>query len=205
MKTITGGLKLKKVGDTKFAPVFNMLNSTKAKLDLLTYSSLKGFLFVLTVEKGNAEYADFTGTRLIKNVTSYLLKIAVISPQNDDVLPPFKNVTKCTESEHSYFDEAKLQQTIWNISISTGGRTPTCPSVANFSIFDNDNSKHLLNFLICKASSPKTTEVFEYLLNKCIAVHTTYSIGSHVAILTAWWYGTLLCSQRSLLEVPSTV
>jgi hypothetical protein len=177
MKTTTGGLKLKKVGDTKFAPVFNMLNSTNAKLELLTYSSLKGFLFVLTVDEDDAEYADYTRSRFTTNVTSYLLKIAVISPRNDELLPPFKNVTKCTESEQSYFEEAKLQQTIWNTSISTGGRTQTCPSVANFSIFDNDNSKHLLNFLICKASSPKTTQVFGYLQNKCIAIHTTYSIG----------------------------
>jgi hypothetical protein len=173
----TGGLKLKNVGGTKFTPVFNMLNSSNAKLNLLTYSSLKGFLFVLTVDESAAEYADYTQSKFTKNVTCYLLKIAVISPRNDEVLPEYIRVTKCTESEDSYFDEAKLQQTIWNTSISTGGKTQTCPSVANFSIFDNKQSVALLEFLICKSSSPKTTHVFMYLLDQCITPNSDYNTG----------------------------
>jgi hypothetical protein len=194
---LTGGLKLKKKHETGFTAVFNMLNKPGCTLKLLTYSSLKGFLFVVKVANGeDGGYLDYDGSKFKKNVTSYLLKLAVISSKNDGYLPPFRSKTKCTESQESYYDEAVMQQTIWKRSISTGGRSPLCPPVANFSIFSNDDSIHMLDFLLEKAATnpnpnpdpnldTDTMDVLDYLQNKCIKKFWGLRIGVIVMPLIA--------------------
>ena len=175
---LTGGLKLKKRHETGFTAIYNMLNLPGSTLELLTYSSLKGFMFTVTVAKGeDGGYLDYDGNKFKKEVTRYLLKIAMLSSNNDDYMPSYKNVTKRTESEKSYFDEAVMQQTIWKRSITTGGKTPLCPPVANFSTFGNRDSRYLLNFLLSKASSPETKEVLDYLYSECIISSKSLSTG----------------------------
>ena len=175
---LTGGLKLKKRKETGFTAIYNMLNLPGSTLELLTYSSLKGFMFTVTVAKGeDGGYLDYDGNKFKKDVTRYLLKIAVLSSNNDDYMPSYKNVTKRTESEKSYFDEAVMQQTIWKRSITTGGKTPLCPPVANFSTFGNRDSRYLLHFLISKASSPETKGVLDYLYSDCIISSKSLSTG----------------------------
>ena len=89
-----GGLKLKnssKTGfKTGFKAVYDMINSPSGTVNLLTYKSLKGFMFVLNVSEADSEYLTLNGTQFTKLVTSFILKFAVITPHNDESLDIYK-------------------------------------------------------------------------------------------------------------------
>jgi len=163
-----GGLKKKYPEKKGFKPVFDMINSPSANITLLTYKSLKGFMIRLDVSKEDSEYFTLSGSKFTKPVTSFILKFAVIAKENDTRLPIYKGIKKSSESKNSFFDEAKLQQDIWIKSI-LGGRPQICPSLANFSLFDNDNSILLLDFLKRKNVNVKAIDVFNYLLD-CLKI-----------------------------------
>lgn len=174
MKKQRGGLKLKNPDKKGFTPIYDMLNSPSCFINLLTYKSLKGFMIYLDVSEDDSEYIGIQGKKFTNPVSSYLLKFAVITPNNDQGLPDYKTVRKSSESKKSYFEEAKLQQKIWKNSIS-GGRPEICPPVANFSLFDNNNSTNLLKFLKSK-TRVNVKEIFNYLLD-CVKSNTDYGIG----------------------------
>lgn len=160
MSTQNGGLKLIHPEKPDFQPIYDMI--TRGELKILTYSSLKGFIFTLTVSKTDSEYLTFGGTKFIKPVTSFILKFAIMTPKNDTPLDDYKDRYKLSESNHSYIEEAQLQQQIWKSSI-LGNKPELCPSVANFSLFDNNNSKELLAFLQRQNTTTETQDVFTYL------------------------------------------
>ena len=160
MSKQNGGLKLIHPEKHGFKAVYDMIN--RGRLQLLTYESLKGFMFTLNVAEADSEYFTFSGTRFTKPVTSFILKLAVITPNNNENLDTFKGRGKSSESDESYFEEAKLQQQIWKTSIG-GNRPEICPSVANFSLFDNSDSNDLLTFLDRYTTTLLEQEVFTYL------------------------------------------
>jgi hypothetical protein len=165
MKIQKGGLKLKNPSKIGFNAVYDMINSNSGRLKLFTYNSLKGFMITLEVNEADSEYLTLNGTQFTKPVTSFILKFAIITPYDNEKLPPYNGVEKASESQDSYFEEAKLQQRIWKTSIS-GGREEICPPVANFSLFDNDNAKSLLQFLQGKTIRDiNTKNVFDYLFS----------------------------------------
>ena len=174
MKTQRGGLKLKNPGKTGFKPIYDMINSPSCSINLLTYKSLKGFMIYINVSENDSEYIGIQGGKFTKTVSSFLLKFAVITPNNDETLPSYKNIEKMSESKESYFEEAKLQQKIWKTSIS-GGRNEICPPVANFSLFTNNDSLNLLKFLKNKTGG-NVKEIFDYLFT-CIKNNKNYGIG----------------------------
>ena len=85
-----GGLKLKNSSKTGFKAVYDMINSSSGTVNLLTYKSLKGFMFILNVSAGDSEYLTLNGTQFTKPVTSFILKFAVITPRNDESLDGYK-------------------------------------------------------------------------------------------------------------------
>lgn len=169
-----GGLKLRDSSKTGFIPIYDMINKHSCVLTMLTYKSLKGFMISLDISQNDSEYFGLKNSRFEKPVTSFILKFAVIAPKNDEGLPVYKTVNKSSESKESYYEEAKLQQTIWTKSIA-GGRPEMCPPVANFSLFDNENAKHLCNFFQSK-SVGDVKEIFDYLIN-LINTNNAYGIG----------------------------
>jgi hypothetical protein len=174
MKVKRGGLKLKNINKKGFKALFDMINSASAKINLLTYSSLKGFMIELSVSEQASEYFSLKGNMFVEPVTNYILKFAVITKDNDTLLPQYYGREKASESRESFFDEAKLQQKIWTKSI-LGGRPQICPPVANFSIFDTQNSLKLLSFL-SKKTTDQTQDIFNYL-HQIINVNDSYEIG----------------------------
>lgn len=162
-RRLKGGLKLRNNQKRHFAPIIDMINSPSGQISLLTYGSLKGFMLTLTVSPDDTEYLGLSDHfQFTRPVTSFILKFAVITPNNDTGLPNYKNVSKASESRVSYFEEAKLQQTIWKRSI-VGGRPEVCPPVANFSLFDNQASKAVCAFFLSKAPDVKVRDMFTYL------------------------------------------
>jgi hypothetical protein len=173
-----GGLKLKNKEKKGFQPIYDMITKPNSVLDVLTCNSLKGFMISLDVDTADSEYLALDSSQFTVPVTNFILKFALISLVPEQDLPDYEGMYKSTESKQSYFDEAKLQQIIWKKSI-LGGRPEICPPVANFSLFDNTNSKSLLKFLLNKTKTKGNSSiqnVFNYLLNN-INNNTEYNLG----------------------------
>ena len=159
-KSIKGGLILieKYKSLPGFAPVLQMLLSGSAQIKLLHAKSLQGFMFTLNVDPSDSTYTNFK-KNTVENITSFIIKIAVIREKKHP-LPKFKGAPKSSETESSFLTEADLQQTIW-IRNAIGGKPVFTPSVANFALFDHEQS---LNVLKCLgAGDPDTMDVIHYL------------------------------------------
>ncbi len=174
----TGGLKLLHPEKQGFDPVMEMIRSPGAVLSVLTTASLKGFMIELNVKREHSEYMTFSGaagsgSKMTTPVTSYILKFAVLtdSPKN---LPAYDGNDKQTDAPEDYYAESKLQQSVWIASI-TGGKTPACPSVANFALFDNDNAQDVADYLM-SASSGGVRDVFNYFYD-ILSKHKKYKLG----------------------------
>jgi hypothetical protein len=144
----------------------NMLNSPGASIEMLTCGSAKGFMFEMTVLPEHSAFYNPGEER--DPITSFIVKLAVTSQQNDEDLDdyvPINNgtpVEKSTESADSYFQEAKLQQDVWMKTVA-GNRLPISPPIVSFSLFDNQNGRNFLTFLNYKVKKPKSIHTVNYL------------------------------------------
>ena len=175
-----GGLKLvlsdRSIYNVGFSPIYDMLMNKGSKLTLLTASSLKGFIFILDVPEKASRYLDLNNnnTDFTKIVTSFILKFTITASSNDTFLDVFQTKdennkkiykNKYSESRNSFYEEAKIQQSVWKDSIR-GGKKEICPSVANFSLLDINNSNTLLvDCMKLVKKSSKEYKVLHFLHN----------------------------------------
>ena len=161
---MNGGLKQKNTGITSWQAVYNMINVPGALLNVITCSSLKGFIFKLTIPS-NPEYSEFLGINSNKKamntpVYSLVLKFAIITPNGDDLLPSLdlngEKHDKATESLIDFQREAINQQQIYIDTLSPLGK-PITISVVDFSYFNSDACKLLLRKLM---TLPSDTPAF---------------------------------------------
>jgi hypothetical protein len=178
VNTQTGGAGLIHPEKTGFTPIYDMLTSPGARLELFTYSSLHGFMFELIVEGKDTEYSTFSanGAREMP-ITNFILKIVATTTVTKDlpshyfgVVPEyfcdFNGVEKQSVTSSRFFDEAKMQQEIWLKSIS-GGDPEICPAIANVSFFINENSQQLIDLLLSK-NTTRSGEAALNRLNECV-------------------------------------
>lgn len=165
-----GGLKAINPTKRGFEAIRDMINSEGSVLSILTISSAKGFMIKLDVLKEHSDYFNIginTTTRTTNGifdtpVTSFILKFAVITDRPDVNLPKYMGRIKQSESIDTFFNEAKLQQKIWKKSILWGGEA-ICPSVANFCLFDYNDTLVLIPMLREKGDSENTNYLCDYL------------------------------------------
>jgi hypothetical protein len=158
-----GGLKQKKHRSpssgkdrvkTMLTAIQDMLNSPGATFEVLTCSSLKGFMFTLTVLPEHSEFFKQSrpGGRFDVPETEFIVKFCITSDDEYGIdkfkFPPTvkRGVDKETETAEGFFEEAKLQQNIWRHSVSAG-REPLCPSVAAFQILEKSRAVTFLSGL----------------------------------------------------------
>lgn len=159
----SGGLKQKKhhsptSGKQKakslLTAIEDMLGSPGATFEVLTCSSLKGFMFTLTVLPDHSEFFKQLrpGGKFDVPETEFIVKFCITSDDEYSIdafkFPPTvkKGVDKETETAEGFFEEAKLQQNIWRHSISAG-KEPLCPSVAAFQILEHSRALTFLSGL----------------------------------------------------------
>jgi hypothetical protein len=173
----SGGLKKRRRDKTGLTPVRDMINSPGARLEMLTCGSAKGFMFVLNVSPDHSEYVALANQRFTTPVTSFILKLAITSENEEGIDPGYTDINKPkdhkdyminkgTETETGFFEEAKLQQDIWKTSVM-GGREETCPSIANLSFFKNADALKFLNFMRYKVHEVSSIHTVNYLYNVC--------------------------------------
>lgn len=189
-----GGLKQKDKEKTGFQPVYDMIMSDSARISLLSYASLVGFILVLTVVEADSEYYELVGNSFSKPVTEFLIKLVVITNSDSRYLPKYEDdmfgdeFPKRSESPKSFFEEARVQQHIWKTSV-LNSKTEICPPIANFALFHHRNAKEMTDFFsnlirdhpekFVEQTRAELASVFRYL-KKEINVDHKRSLGSLV-------------------------
>jgi hypothetical protein len=172
----TGGLYLRNVDKKGFKPILDMIIHPESTIKMLTYDSLKGFMIVLNIDEQNSEYNYLSETsprKFTKPVTEFLLKLAIITKKEKmigKIEDPSKMSTnaedgiilKYSETRQSFMDEAKIQQKIWYTSL-TNGKDQLCPSIANFSLFTNKNSRWLINIMKNKTKNGVLIHILNWI------------------------------------------
>jgi hypothetical protein len=146
---------------TYYDKLFEILAKTD-KLELVSVSSLTGFIFKVTTNKVKPK--------------SYIMKIVVLEPNNTDkrislsrcieTVPSLNNEKKITETEYDFRYEEKNQKYIYHNS-RVGNRAPICPKVTHSVIFGknvpNDFLTSLLN-TIKNSDNSEAKSVIDCLL-----------------------------------------
>jgi len=148
-------------------PVYEMAMNDKSIIKLMTASSLKGFIFTLEVPEDVSRYADINSdkTGFDKIITNFVIKIVLTSPISNKSMGNYKEKIKQYETKDEFYKEAKLQQEIWMKSIENGA-SEICPSVANLSFLDKQNTQRLLSTLANKSNNDKNMIDVLTFLNK---------------------------------------
>ena len=154
-----GGLKLLlSKNNDGFEPVYEMIMNHKSNFKLMTASSLSGFIFTLEVPEDVSRYADINSdkTGFDKIITNFVIKIVLIADEDDDdyEMGEYKKNVKTYETKDDFYKEAKTQQKIWMKSIENGA-SEICPSVANLSFLDYEDTETLFSTLAKKSNNDK--------------------------------------------------
>jgi len=162
---LQGGALLMDPSISRCQAIVNMVSDTRSNLSLLTYKSLKGFIFKLDVNDLNKCLFRYWRYLQEPKIQDYLIKLVIITKDNDEDLPEFRKRDKSSESMNSFMNEAKIQARIWELS--TLSSTPNfSPSVIDFSLFENPIGTHFLTFLKTKvAPGSLDEEVIDYLIS----------------------------------------
>ena len=148
-----------------FFPILIMIEDPASEISVFFDSSLKSWVLLLSVPPGRSLYTDLAGNEQLE----FLLKISVITRENDQKLEPYQFFTKKqSESVDSFKNEAELQQ---NISVDSAryGSDEICPPVTSFAI---------LAYNPATASMPEGSAGIEFLSilkNKAIHQHNAGS------------------------------
>ena len=152
MTKISGGVKQENLSISSFAAVFIMICEVGAKITLISYSSLKGFVFRLDIPNpANTQFFTLNSnkTAFTEPVVSLILKIEILSDIEERLSPLTigrLNYNKLTDKTTDFHNEAKTQQDIYRNTVWPNG-LPITLSVADFSYFDINNSYILLDKL----------------------------------------------------------
>ena len=126
---------------TQFLPVLEMIANPTSVISVFFDTSLKSWVLLLRVQPGNSTYVNLSGVEQL----DFLLKIAIITEENDQVLPQYRIFTKKqSESLQSFAKEADLQQKV-SIDSSRYNSDEICPPVTSFAFFPYDPSKNIDN------------------------------------------------------------
>ena len=117
--------------NTQFFPVLEMIANPTSVISVFFDTSLKSWVLLLRVQPGNSMYENFSRVEQ----TEFLLKISVITRENDQTLPAYKVFTKKqSESEESFTEEAERQQ-IMSMDSSRYNSDEICPPVTSYALF----------------------------------------------------------------------
>ena len=167
MRKFSGGVRQIDLSVSSFFAVLLMICARGATLTLISYSSLKGFVFRLVIP--THLYSQFftlnpQKTAFNKPVVTLILKFEILSRDEEGLSPLIvngKSYTKVTDRIIDFHNEAKTQQNIYKDTLWPNGH-PTTLSVADFSYFDIAGADILLEKLHGIAD-PSSKVILEYL------------------------------------------
>lgn len=165
-KKMKGGLNKRDKHKTFEQAVMAMIENDKTEVSIISYDSLKGFIFKIKIP--NAVDKDIEFYRLYKNrryrVTCLILKFAIVTSSNvNNSLPTInmggEEIYKETMTESELTKEARLQQFIYSKTLEPNGKY-ICPSIAFCGILPANT----IDILLSKSpESSKETIILKYV------------------------------------------
>lgn len=170
-KKMKGGFFKTRDDLTMYQCITNMIKSNGAKLTMISFSSLSGFIFKLNVthNEDNIYFRDFESK---KPVYTIILKIAIISdtPIYSTYTNIYRNVfQKKTETRDDFTKEYDTQNNIYLKTLEMN-RVNICPSVMGL-LFLNNNEKNqfFLNVApICGKIGEECVNMLTFLYNNSL-------------------------------------
>lgn len=171
MDILHGGLKKTNPDISSFESIYAMLNDTTAQVELKTATSLRGFIFTVTIgEDRPAPFLKYNTTSKDFDIPirTILMKYALVARNTESIvdLPDLiigrNTFYKESETITSFAQEAAVQSKIYRRTIID----PICPSVVDFSYFSNEDSIKLIDTLISKIPeyNKKSMQIAGYLM-----------------------------------------
>lgn len=149
-KIMYGGVVNKTRGKSNFESVVQMLIHPGCQIKSISYSSLKGFIFVLHVQNLEPDSVEFYGLNETTNafdvpVDTLILKMAVLYTGDAEGeinldMPQYVSIRgetfdKEMDIKSDFYDEAVIQSKIYKQTLSKG--QPVCPALVDLSFFSN--------------------------------------------------------------------
>ena len=165
-KKMKGGLNKRDKDKTFKQAVMAMIENDKTEVSIISYDSLKGFIFKIKIP--GALDKDIEFYRLYKNrryrVTCLILKFAILTSSNvNNSLPKIniggEEIYKETMTESELTNEATLQQFIYSKTLEPNGKY-ICPAIAFCGILPANT----IDILLSKSpESSKETIILKYV------------------------------------------
>jgi len=139
-----------------------MINSQGANLEVISYSSLSGFIFKLNIPPNvNTDFRQFNRTP----ISSLIFKIAMIS--KTPIYKIYTNLfkqkfSKKTETRKDFEKEFTMQNDIYYKTLELNGIN-ICPSVIDLSFLDEDEGRKFIDNLANISGSKKDNECIKML------------------------------------------
>jgi hypothetical protein len=130
--------------------IIDMINRQSTKIELLSYHSLKGFIFKVSMEANATTFFKDIKTQNKKEIgiDCFLLKVVLLSNRVESytIDDDGKKIRKETETYQNFVNEAKIQQDVY-ISTLNKLNQPITPSVISFFHMSEDASVDFLSML----------------------------------------------------------
>ena len=165
---------IRKNNDGKiFNSIMRMIQ--KGVIDIISFNSLKGFIFKITIDNiDDVEFFNYNNRTKIYDIPVYsiVLKIAILSEKTytlNDLIFPNPNTNKLykhnkeSDKINDFSNEANIQNRIYLKTIKGTGN-PVCPSVIDNTILSSEVSQKFLDFLYKKKKDPKNKNTTNYVI-----------------------------------------
>jgi hypothetical protein len=168
MKQIGGFVKIDD-SITSFEAIHRMIDNPGSTISHISYTSLNGFIFKLTVPEGSHEFFGLNDDgNFNKPIHSIVLKFAILShsvEHLDAININYERHNKNTELLPNFHNEAKVQQNIYIKTIHPSGN-PICPAVIDFSYLNNSSSQLFLDVIRRKPNTPESSTMLRYIYSR---------------------------------------
>ena len=173
-----GGMVTKIKNENSFRSLMRMIKNQSCKITCCSYSSLKGFVFKLHIDKPTLDNCDteFFGmndsnTSFNLPVDTLIVKMAIIENEpgmlTDYVAINGKKIDKASETLDSFKNEANIQSTIYKKTLSNSSGMsgdPVCPAMADFSLLEPYTAVKFLDAVKTKCvSDAEATNMIKYM------------------------------------------
>lgn len=173
-----GGMVTKIKNENSFRSLMRMIKNPSCKITCCSYSSLKGFVFKLHIDKPTLDNCDteFFGmndsnTSFNLPVDTLIVKMAIIKNESaqltDYLAVNGESFEKASETLDSFKNEANIQSTIYKKTLSNSSGMsgdPVCPAMADFSLLEPYTAVKFLDAVKIKCvADAEATNMIKYM------------------------------------------
>ena len=142
-------------------PISYILNTENVILNLISYSSLNGFIFeIILPEDAESPYlGHLAGVVGVYQIRRFIIKLVVTTTNSDDHISPYGPAKKKPAVINNFILESNIQDNVWLGSVSENIEAIS-PPVLYAKTFNSGNSnRHNIEWLLNLFTNKRTTTV----------------------------------------------